>query len=122
MNLLHLHLHVRDRTASERFYEEWFGMRIARRGDQITFLTDDSGFDLALAADPSPSRMPAWFHFGFRLGSAAEVLDLHGRAGRAGLPIVKALYEDESFVSFRLADPDGYPIEAYWEFPGAPLD
>jgi hypothetical protein len=32
----------------------------------------------------------------------------------AGVPIVKPLFESETLVSFRCADPDAYPIEVYW--------
>lgn len=33
----------------------------------------------------------------------------------ARVPIVKPLYKDESLVSYRCLDPDGYGIEVYWE-------
>jgi catechol 2,3-dioxygenase-like lactoylglutathione lyase family enzyme len=115
MNLEHLHLHVRDRAAAERFYLEWFGMRLNRRGERLTFLTDESGFDLALMDDASPQTMPPWFHFGFRPGTGAAVVALHDRMTKAGVPMVRRLYQDESMVSFRCRDPDGYAIEVYWE-------
>ncbi len=115
MNLTHLHLHVRKRAAAETFYGTWLGMRVARRGESLTFMTDDRGFDLALMDDMEPGPMPAWFHFGCRLATAQAVLDLHRRMSRSGVTIRKALYEDESLVSFRCADPDGYAIEIYWE-------
>jgi catechol 2,3-dioxygenase-like lactoylglutathione lyase family enzyme len=70
MNVEHLHLHVRDRALAEQFYTTWFDMRIARRGECLTFLTDGGGFDLALMEDATPTPMPAWFHFGFRLEGA----------------------------------------------------
>lgn len=122
MNLKHLHLHVRDRAAAESFYAEWLGMRVARRGESLTFMSDDDGFDLALMDDAAPAAMPAWFHFGYRLPAAQAVADLHERMSRAGVAIRKPLYQDESLVSFRCADPDGYAIEAYWEAKGAALD
>ena len=122
MNIEHLHLHVRDRAVAEQFYTTWFDLRIARKGEHLTFLTDEGGFDLALMADEAPSGMPAWFHFGFRLGSAGEVTELHDRMARAGVRIAKPLYADETLVSYRCADPDGHAIEVYWEAPGAPLD
>ena len=122
MNLKHLHIHVRDRPAAEAFYAVWLGMRVARRGRCLTFMTDDEGFDLALMDDAAPSPMPAWFHFGYRLPTAGAVLDAHKRMSQAGVAILKALCEEESLVSFRCADPDGYSIEIYWEAAGAPLD
>jgi catechol-2,3-dioxygenase len=122
MNLRHLHIHVRDRRLAEEFYLKWMGMAIARRGERLTFMTDEVGFDLALMDDQTPSPMPAWFHFGFRLPSGQRVIDLHKRMGESGINILKPLYEDDSLVSFRCADPDGYAIEIYWEAAGAPLD
>jgi len=122
MNIEHLHLHVRDRALAEEFYCRWFGMRIARRGEHLTFLTDDGGFDLALSQDAEPGTLPNWFHFGFRLASPDEVKDLHRRMTQEGVQVPKPMYADDTLVSFRCADPDGYPIEIYWEVPGAPLD
>jgi catechol-2,3-dioxygenase len=115
LKLNHLHLHVRDRRAAEPFYRKWFGMNIVRSGDSLTFLADDRGFDLALMDDSAPAGMPAWFHFGYRMDSAREVLALHERMSRSNVAIVKPLYEDSELVSFRCADPDGYAIEVYWE-------
>jgi catechol-2,3-dioxygenase len=121
MNLSHLHIHVRSRSAAEEFYSAWLGMAIARRGKCLTFMLDGAGFALALMADQAPAPMPPWFHFGFRLPSAAEVIDLHQRMGESGIKILKALYQDDSLVSFRCADPDGYAIEVYWEAAAASL-
>ena len=122
MNLNHLHLHVRDRTAAEAFYERWFGLTVGRRGEYLSFLHDDAGFDLALMDDAAPAPMPAWFHLGFRLADADAVLTLHDRMRATGVEIVKALYQDEMLASYRCADLDGYAIEIYWEAPNAPLD
>ena len=115
MRLNHLHLHVRDRPAAESFYSKWLGMAVTRRGDSLTFLADEGGFDLALMDDREPIRIPAWFHFGYRLNSARAVVKLHDRMSASGVVIVKPLYRDESLVSVRCADPDGYAIEIYWE-------
>jgi catechol-2,3-dioxygenase len=121
MNLKHLHLHVRDRTASERFYETWLGLRVAQRGETTTFMNDGDGFDLALMDDESPAEMPPWFHFGTKLGTAADVVATHERMKQASVPIAKPLYRDEMLVSFRCTDPDGYAIEIYWEADSAPI-
>jgi catechol 2,3-dioxygenase-like lactoylglutathione lyase family enzyme len=115
MHLQHLHLHVRDRAVAERFYAAWLGMKTQRRGGEITFMTDERDFLLALMEDASPAPMPPWFHFGFRVISPAAVLALHERMSASGVPIRRDIHRDESLVSFRCADPDGYPIEIYWE-------
>jgi catechol 2,3-dioxygenase-like lactoylglutathione lyase family enzyme len=115
MDLNHLHLHVRDRRRAADFYREWFGLTVEREFDGLTFLSDSAGFDLALMEDAHPEKLPAWFHFGFRIASAEEVVDLCRRMGAAGVPLAKALYRDATLASFRCQDPDGYPIEVYWE-------
>lgn len=122
MELKHLHIHVRKRVLAEQFYRQWFGLTVARRGESLTFMNDDANFDLALMDDPSPQALPSWFHFGFRLATGDAVTSLHERMNIAGVPIVKALYQDESLVSYRCADPDGHGIEVYWEAEDAPLD
>ena len=115
MKIKHLHLHVRDRATSEKFYEEWLGLHVTRRFESLTFMGDGDGFDLALAEDKSLKGMPEWFHFGTRLTSADAVRDLFERMRAAAIPIGKDLYRDDSITSFRCTDPDGYAIEVYWE-------
>ena len=119
MSLQHLHLHVRDRSTSERFYESWFGMRVRQHGSEISFMTDEREFLLALMHDDAPAVMPPWFHFGFRLQSAAQVQGLHERMVQSGIAIHKPIYQDPTLVSYRCADPDDYLIEVYWEGEGA---
>ena len=122
MNIQHLHLHVRDRSVSEAFYQEWLGMRVARRGECLTFMTDGAEFDLALMQDAEAAPLPSWFHFGCKLPSAKEVEALHSKMVERGLAIAKTLCQGETLASFRVRDPDGHAIEIYWEQPGAPLD
>ena len=57
MNIKHLHLHVRDRAVAEAFYEKWLGLKVERRGQCLTFMTDDAGFELALMDDQAPSTL-----------------------------------------------------------------
>jgi catechol 2,3-dioxygenase-like lactoylglutathione lyase family enzyme len=59
--------------------------------------------------------MPPWFHFGLRLDSAQRVRAMLADMQAEGVTIVKSIYEDDEFASFRCADPDGHPIEIYWE-------
>lgn len=101
MKIQHLHLHVRERSSSERFYERWLGLRVASHGERLTFMEDAAGF----------SR----FHFGSRLESAEQLERMHEAMARASIPIARPLHRDETLASFRCADPDGYAIEIYWE-------
>ena len=113
MDLTHLHLHVVDRTRSEAFYRRWFGLEVATRGEEITFMKGDRDFLFALLEDPSPGPMPAWFHFGIALDTPADVRRTLEEMTAAGVPIAKPLYADETLTSFRCADPDNYKIEIY---------
>jgi catechol-2,3-dioxygenase len=115
MALNHLHLHVRDRSVAENFYSSWFGMHVQRQLDEITFMTDEQEFLLALMHDPGAAPLPPWFHFGFRQPSSAAVIAMNAAMVAAGIPIKKAVHRDESLVSFRCADPDGQVIEVFWE-------
>ena len=118
MDLTHLHLHVRAR--SEAFYQRSFGLRTANREDEITFMQGDRDFLFALMDDAAPTAMPPWFHFGIRLDSAHRVRALPEEMSAAQVPIVKPLYDDETFGSFRCADLDAYKIEVYWS-PASPV-
>lgn len=115
MDISHLHLHVRDRRRATAFYRQWFALDIRREDDDITFLCGSRDFLLALMHDDDPAPVPAWFHFGIRLSSAAALHDLLERMQAAQVPITKPLYEDATFASFRCRDPDGHAIELYWE-------
>ncbi|MGH6985657.1 MAG: VOC family protein [Caulobacteraceae bacterium] len=114
MNLNHLHLHVADADRAEAFYGRWFGLRRSAQHGEILFMRDGAGLDLALAAG-EPDRMPAWFHFGFRLESKEEVAELHSAMVEAEVPILADLIREDDMWAFRCADPDGHPIEIYWE-------
>jgi catechol-2,3-dioxygenase len=115
MDIGHLHLHVRDRGLAEAFYRRWFGLATRSASDAITFMCGDKGFLLALMGDPEAQPAPPWFHFGVRLDSAHGVRDMLAAMQAAGVPIVKDLYEDDTFASFRCADPDAHAIEVFWE-------
>jgi catechol-2,3-dioxygenase len=115
MDISHLHLHVLDRRRSAEFYRHWFGLAVVREGDDITFLAGENDFLLALMKDAEPAPMPGWFHFGIRIDSPDALRDMHGRMQKEQVPFAKALYEDDTFMSFRCRDPDGYAIEVYWE-------
>jgi catechol 2,3-dioxygenase-like lactoylglutathione lyase family enzyme len=115
VDLNHLHLHVRDLGRSRRFYETWLGFREHAWYEDLLFLRNAHGFDLALMPDPAPAPLPDWFHFGFRLESAAAVRELHERMRAAGVPFRRALHEEPELVSFRCEDPDGCAVEVYWE-------
>jgi catechol 2,3-dioxygenase-like lactoylglutathione lyase family enzyme len=117
MDLNHLHLHVRDIEKSQSFYRKYFefGEPVHHDGDDIAFLNNAEGFNLALVPDPEPQRMPSWFHIGFRLAKRDDVHAMHERMKADGVPLRGEIHEDESYTTFRCFDPDGVSVEVFWE-------
>jgi catechol-2,3-dioxygenase len=115
VDVTHLHLHVRDRPRSVDFYRRWFGMSVRRENAEITFVSGSRGFLLALMSDAEPAPPPPWLHFGIATPTLDALRALHTAMQRAGVPVVKRWHEEETFASFRCADPDGYAVEVYWE-------
>jgi catechol 2,3-dioxygenase-like lactoylglutathione lyase family enzyme len=114
MQLNHLHLHVASVERAQAFYARLFGFTQHVWHDEILFMRDEAGLDLALAPGPK-DEMPPWFHFGFRLESAEAVRALHDKAQADGVAIREPLADEGDFVWFRCTDPDGHAIEVYWE-------
>ena len=117
MDLNHLHLNAADIAVTRAFYETWFGFAENAVHGETLFLRNGDGFDLALASYEGVDPLPGWFHFGFRLDDAPAVRDLYERMQQAGVALRSDLeeYEDEDFVTYRCADPDGLTVEVYWE-------
>lgn len=114
MDLNHLHLHVADIARARAFYETFLGMKERVWHGEILFLTNDDGFDLALAPG-EPAVLPRWFHFGFRLSSREAVHELHDRMAKGGAGALDPCGDEPDMCWFRCADPDGHSIEIYWE-------
>lgn len=119
--LNHLHLHVASVKRAQAFYARHFGLTPHVWHDDILFMRDAAGMDLALAPGPA-DRMPPWFHFGFRLATPDDVRALHASLIADGADIRTPLSEEPDFVWFRCADFDDHVIEVYWEpQPQAPI-
>jgi len=113
MDINHMHLAVGDLQASKRFYESALGFREQIYRGEVLFMENDDGFELALDPVVAVQPLPPWFHFGCRLGTKEEIHAAFARAEPGS--IRRPLQEYDDLVSFRLADPDGYVIELYWE-------
>lgn len=114
----HLGLGVTDIERSARFYATWFGFDHGPRQeypDGTVFLRNVDGFDLALHKTASGAgTLPEFFHFGFRTATPDEVRTERDRMQAAGVELFDVVEEPE-LVSFKCTDPDGYPVELYWE-------
>jgi catechol 2,3-dioxygenase-like lactoylglutathione lyase family enzyme len=120
MRLAHLGLLVRDQERSLRFYTAYFGFdptTATRYPDGTVIIRDAEDFDLALHAGDGGVALPRFLHFGFRCRERDDVVALHGRLVADGVRIVE-LDDEPGLFSFKCVDPDGYPVEVYWE----PLD
>ena len=114
----HLHLSSRDHAASQAFYGAYFGFRfdaVFPRGADpaATIIRSPTGFQIYLEAGSSDA-LPAWFHFGFFVESAAAVRELYARMKNASVTIAHPLIE-EPFTNFFFADPDGHVVQVYFD-------
>lgn len=113
MDLNHLHLHVKDLTKSREFYARYFGFEAERLNEgDFVIVANSQGFDLALAQDAQSLSFPKWFHFGFHLPTKEAVREMYNRMLADGVKMKNDLSE-ESYITFRCVDPDGYIIEVY---------
>jgi catechol 2,3-dioxygenase-like lactoylglutathione lyase family enzyme len=117
VRLSHLGLPVRDVERSQRFYATYFGFDLGSARtypDGTVIIRDSDDFDLALhrAAEVGPT--PEFLHFGFRAATSDGVRALLARLDADGVPVVERDDEQE-YVGFKCADPDGHRVEVYWE-------
>jgi catechol 2,3-dioxygenase-like lactoylglutathione lyase family enzyme len=117
VRLNHLGLPVSDDQRSLRFYATHFGFdpgSATRYPDGTLIVRNADGFDLALHPHPEPRSLPAFLHFGFRVPSPDDVRAKRKRLVADGHEIISD--DDEpDLVGFKVRDPDGYPVEVYWE-------
>jgi len=116
MDLNHLHLHVHDLPAAQKFYGRYFGFATSTvREEAFLIVRNADGFDLAFMEEPKSVDLPTWFHFGFRLPSREAVRAMHDRMAADGVSISRPIEDHGGWTSFRCADPDGHAIEIYYE-------
>lgn len=114
----HFHLASRDHAASQRFYETYFEFRfdaVFPRGDEpaATILRSPAGFQIYLEG-AGTERLPAWFHFGFFVDSAAACRELYERMQRDHVAIARPLVA-EPFVNYFCTDPDDHLVQVYFD-------
>ena len=106
---------MRDIRASRRFYEKYFGFSDGASewvGEEVLFIRNADGFDLALMRGEHPPNPGAFHHFGFQLSDPEAVRELQARLEADKVPILEVV-EESDLTSFKCADPDGYTVEAY---------
>jgi catechol 2,3-dioxygenase-like lactoylglutathione lyase family enzyme len=109
--LRHIALRTRDLRATERFYVDVLGLRVAFPHEGMLFLESPGGGDLLnfmgtrRAFDPSAGGFD---HLGLRVPSASW-RETMGRLKRAGVRIAGRRGRDAVY----LRDPNGYTVELY---------
>ena len=115
MNLNHVHLGTRNLAAFEVFYNQYFGFKKKFDHGQGAFLTNNSGFLIAVDPVHVLPDLPDWYHLGFCLDSEIEVFKIYEKMKEGGANIVRDMRaEAGSFASFFVKDPDGNKIEVSW--------
>ena len=123
LGLWHLALNVKDVQTSQRFYEQFFGMKVVWQPDPDNVYLSSGSDNLALHQIPAEnvtsfSHEKSQFldHLGFLIDTPDNVDMMFQRVEAGGVPIVKPLkqHRDGSY-SFYLADPDGNVVQILYE-------
>jgi catechol 2,3-dioxygenase-like lactoylglutathione lyase family enzyme len=125
--LRHVALAVSDEERARKFYERYLGfdaLQPKRYPDGVLMLFDGRGSALALGPADESARLPQFMHFGYVLDDPHAARQVVARFERDDVPLLE--HEDEpEYVGCKVADPDGYVVEVFWEagweLPGAEL-
>ncbi len=109
LKLSHLSLGVSDLAASETFYRDVLTLPAERVGDDVRVQWPD--FLLVITEKPPADRSK--FHFGFRVGSEAEVDAWAERLRAHGVQIISGPASGDGLRQLFFLDPDQYVVEIY---------
>jgi catechol 2,3-dioxygenase len=120
----HVHLKVSDIERSLDFYCGVLGFELQSRwGGEAAFVSAGGyhhhiGLNTWTSAhgDPPAPGTTGLFHFAVRYPSRRALADALRRLGEAGVPISGASDHGVSEALY-LDDPDGIPVELYWDRP-----
>lgn len=115
MTLNHVHLGTKNLTAFQEFYKRYFGFEKKFDHGQGAFLTNKSGFLIAVDPVKELPELPDWYHLGFCVESETEVFAIYEKFKDAAGSIIRDMRaEAGSYASFFVKDPDGNKIEISW--------
>ena len=118
-SIAHLALGVRDPARSLAFYRDVVGLEGAVREADFGFVvTNPTGFTFSLIRGDPPEHLGE-VHFGVALPDDEAVETRRGELAAMGIPEVD-WWVEAGFVSLKVADPDGYVVEFFWEQAGEP--
>ena len=119
-DIAHLALGVRDPARSLAFYRDVVGLEGAVREADFGFvLTTPKGITFSLIRGEPPVGLGE-VHFGVALPHEKAVRTRRAELAAMGVPEVD-WWVEPGFVSLKVADPDGYVVEFFWERSGAPM-
>ncbi|HEY2667518.1 MAG TPA: VOC family protein [Actinomycetota bacterium] len=119
-DIAHLALGVRDPARSLAFYREVVGLEGAVREAGFGFvLTTPNGITFSLIRGDPPEHLGE-VHFGVALPDEEAVGSRRAELAALGISEVD-WWVEPGFVSLKVADPDGYVVEFFWEGAGEPV-
>ena len=115
--LTHIALAVHDLDRSSKFYAAALGAKEYYRDNDSVMMTGPGEHDiLGLELAPEQAGKEGGIrHFGFRLTSPEARDDLVDRLVSAGGKLIEKDIFDDGSPFARVADPDGYTIEIWYE-------
>ena len=113
-DIAHLALGVRDPARSLAFYRDVVGLEGAVREANFGFVvTTPRGFTFSLIRGDPPEHLGE-VHFGVALPEEEAVGARRAELAAMVVPEVD-WWVEPGFVSLKVADPDGYVVEFFWE-------
>jgi catechol 2,3-dioxygenase-like lactoylglutathione lyase family enzyme len=115
--LCHVALAVSDENRSRSFYERYLGFdarRPRRYPDGVLMLFDGRGSALALGPADASARLPDFLHFGYVLDDPEAARQIVELFERDNVPLLER-EDGADYVGCKVADPDGYVVEVFWE-------
>ncbi|MQF68752.1 hypothetical protein FIM12_00240 [SAR202 cluster bacterium AD-804-J14_MRT_500m] len=120
----HLVIKVRDVQRSEKFYVEYLGLHVTGRADTgMVFMSANDKSSHELALQPVSGEAPdlstegvGLAHMAWQMDSFDDLRDVYNKLKtRPGL--IKRVSSRDISCGIFLEDPDGHPIEMYYEIP-----
>jgi catechol 2,3-dioxygenase-like lactoylglutathione lyase family enzyme len=116
MKLNHLDLPVRDVTATQHFFETYFGFNCFYQGNGLVVLKDEVGFALTLSPLPvdRTSDFPPGFHIGFIVEKEDILRSIYVRLVASGVDMVYPLGQLGGALTFQFHAPGSVLVEVSW--------